>query len=123
MILGRRDYLISSIICEQLREQAQHIDPEILQSLLKAKTPSPLLKEFINLHERLGHMPFVVMFRLCSIECLNPKCLVLQEEIVPVLRVYIHKLSVRSGIMGSKLLELSVKRIISTPVMVQYVTR
>ena len=70
------------ITCEQLQAQAHLLDPEILQSLLKATTPSSLLKEFLNLHERLGHMPFVIMFRLCSINRLPAKFLILQNESV-----------------------------------------
>ena len=66
--------------CEKIKEQAEHINSETLQSLLHDKPPSPLLKEFFNLHERLGHMPFAIMFRLCSNERLPENCLVLQDS-------------------------------------------
>ena len=68
------------IMCEQIKEQAQHIDPEILQSLLKGNIPTPLLKEFLSLHDRLGHIPFVVMYRLCSTGRLPSIFLVLHAQ-------------------------------------------
>ena len=68
------------ITFEKIKKQAQNIYPEILQSLLKGKPTTPLLKEFISLHERLGHMPFVVMYRLCSTNSLPSIFLVLQEQ-------------------------------------------
>ena len=68
------------ITCEKNKEQADHINPATLKALLHAKTPSPLLNEFFNLHERLGHMMFAIIFRLYSIECLPAKRLVLQDS-------------------------------------------
>ena len=48
----------------EVKEQSNLINPETLQVLLNGKLPIPLLAEFLNLHERLGHMPFVIMYRL-----------------------------------------------------------
>ena len=67
------------ITCDQIKEQVEYINPETLQTLLHANIPSPLLKEFLNLHEQLGHTPFVIIFRLCLIGPLPEKYLVLQE--------------------------------------------
>ena len=67
------------ITCEKVKDHAKYISLEILQSLLHSRTPTSLMKDFLNLHERLGHVPFVIMFKLCSIGPLLDKCLVLQS--------------------------------------------
>lgn len=78
--IGEEKLSYIPMTCEQLRKQAHHIDPDILQSILKTKTTLSLLQEFLNLHEHLGHIPFAVLFCVCSINQSNHKCLALQDQ-------------------------------------------
>ena len=67
------------ITADDIREQAAHIDPDILQATLKPTVATPLLQEFVDLHDLLRHMPFPFMFKLCKDGKLDKKFLALQK--------------------------------------------
>ena len=63
----------------EIQEQAAHVNPELLRALLKPTAVTPLMHEFLDLHDQLRHMPFPVMFKLCQEGKLDKKILVLQS--------------------------------------------
>ena len=67
------------ITSDEIRAQAAFIDPELLQALLKPTVVTPLMQEFMDLHDVLRHMPFPVMFKLCQDGKLPKKFLALQQ--------------------------------------------
>ena len=67
------------VTVDEIREQAAFINPEVLQALLKPTVVTPLMQEFMDLHDVLRHMPFPVMFKLCQDEKLPKKFLALQQ--------------------------------------------
>ena len=67
------------IICAAVKATDNYINPETIKALLNAKSPTPLLVEFLNLYGILGHMSFVIMFRLYPCGRLPSKFLALQK--------------------------------------------
>ena len=74
-----KDVSFIPVTSAEIQDQAAHINPELLQALLKPTNVTPLMSEFLDLHDRLRHMPFPVMFKLCQEGKLDKKFLALQS--------------------------------------------
>jgi len=78
--INDQDVSFIPITAAEIQEQATHINPEILQALLKPTAFTPLTREFMDLHDQLRHMPFPIMFKLCQEGKIDKKLLALQSS-------------------------------------------
>ena len=74
-----KDVSFILVTAANIQEQTVHINPELLQALLKPTNVTPLIREFLDLQNQLRHMPFPVIFKLCQEEKLDRKFLTLQS--------------------------------------------
>ena len=56
----------------ELREAVQQLSARNVETIMNPKPLSPAGQEFLDLHHRLFHLPYAVMFRLAK-ACFLPK--------------------------------------------------